>query len=352
MPEQATTNDDQDPEVTQLIEQLLNKMPDGAANRSLLDKLLRQVVALPGKSLDRLELKILNSAIQDFVNAFETFAPYRDRKKVSIFGSARTPKDTPLYNHARKFAATLVKHGFMAITGAGPGIMAAGNEGATREHSFGVNIELPFEQHSNPHIRGDSKLINFKYFFTRKLSFVKESAAVVLFPGGMGTQDEGFETLTLIQTGKSNPIPILLMDYPGGDYWIDWEQFVREVLLRRGLISKDDLNLFRYTTDIDKAIDHIKLFYRNYHSLRYVRDEVIIRLRHRPTDELIEQLNEQYSELLADGRFERMDQPHEWESRESDEVKAMYRIRFHFIRRRLGTLRRMIDTLNLAVESD
>jgi uncharacterized protein (TIGR00730 family) len=334
--------------IARAIEALAALLPEGTENSDMLVELLDLVMELPQTKLDLSELKILRSSFQDFVNGFDTFAAYRDRPKVSIFGSARTPPDSRLYAHCRDFAAALVKAGFMAITGAGPGIMEAGNEGATREQSFGVNINLPFEQSSNKFIDGDSKCVNFHYFFARKLTFVKESHAVVLFPGGMGTMDEGFETLTLIQTGKRDPIPVIMVDVPGSSYWVDWEMFVRDVLANNGLISDDDFNLFRYTTDIDKAIAEIQLFYKNYHSLRYNESEVIIRLKRPPTAALMVDLNNRYKILLASGHFEIMDKPHAVEVNESEDVLACHRIRFHFVQRRFGTLRRMIDTINMA----
>jgi uncharacterized protein (TIGR00730 family) len=333
--------------IARAIEALSDLLPEDAKHRDLIVQMLDSTMSLPDTKLDRSEIKILRSSLLDFVNAFDTFAGYREKKKVSIFGSARTPQGSPLYNHCRDFSAALVEAGFMAITGAGPGIMQAGNEGATREKSFGVNIDLPFEQSSNPFIDGDPKCINFKYFFARKLTFVKESQAVVLFPGGMGTMDEGFETLTLIQTGKCNPIPMILLDIPGSSYWIEWEMFVRDVLAKNGLISSDDFNLFRYTTDIDKAIHEIKFFYKNYHSLRYIGSEVILRIKKKPTPALLEELNKRYRILLASGDFEIMDNAHPAELDDTGEVLDCHRIRFHSTQRRFGTLRRMIDTINL-----
>lgn len=329
--------------IARAIEALADLLPKDTANRDLIVEVLDSAMGLPDTKLNRGELKILRSSLHDFVNAFDTFADYRQLPKVSIFGSARTPPGSPLYDHTKAFAAALVKAGFMAITGAGPGIMQAGNEGATREHSFGVNINLPFEQSSNPYIHDDPKCINFHFFFARKLAFVKESHAVVLCPGGMGTMDEGFETLTLIQTGKRNPIPIVLLDVPGSSYWIEWEMFVRDVLYGKGLISADDFNLFRYTTDIEKAIYEIQLFYKNYHSLRYIGSEVILRLKKPPTQALIDELNSRYRILLASGDFAIAEDP----EIDEDTGTKYYGIRFHFVQRRFGTLRRMIDTINM-----
>ena len=337
----------EDPAVADAIAALLAQVPADAGNRDLIGKMLGQVMQLPSEPLTRGELKLLEKSMRDFRAAFTGFAGHRERKKISIFGSARSPEGSPIYAHCQEFSRAAVERGYMVITGAGPGIMQAGNQGAGREHSFGVSIDLPFEASANPYIDSDPKHVHFKYFFSRKLSFVKESDAIVLYPGGFGTMDEGFETLTLIQTGKCNPIPVIMIDVPGGSYWIDWEMFVRDVLQRNGLISNDDFNLFRYTTDIQKAIDEIELFYRNYHSLRYVGSECILRLKREPTDELLALLNSRYRELLASGTFERMSSPHDAEKSEPEEVRALPRIRFHFVQRRFGTLRRMIDTINL-----
>lgn len=346
------SSDDMKLELKSMVEALLAELPAQLENQDLILEMLKFVLDIGRSPLNRGEIKIIRSTMQEFLRAFKTFSGYRERPKVSIFGSARTPPDSALYRHCQDFSAALAERGFMIITGAGPGIMMAGNQGATREHSFGVNISLPFEQSANPYIRDDEKLIDFKYFFARKLAFVKESSAVVLFPGGMGTLDEGFETLTLIQTGKCNPIPVIMIDIPGGSYWIEWEMFVRDVLLDRKLISPDDFNLFRYTTDIDKAIGEIELFYKNYHSLRYVGDHVIIRLKRQPTQELLDTLNERYSVLLADGRFEVMDAPHRAERNEAANIQSLPRIAFHFVQRRFGTLRRMIDSINLTELGD
>lgn len=329
------------------IDQLLLLVPREARNRDLIEELLTHTMQLPGDDLERLELKILLTSINDFRQAFRTFRPHRHRRKVSIFGSARTPPGNPVYEHCRRFAEALTRRGFMVITGAGPGIMRAGNEGARRENSFGVNIRLPFEQEANDIIVGDPKLVNFKYFFTRKLSFVKESDAIVLFPGGFGTMDEGFESLTLLQTGKCDPLPVVLMDVPGSNYWPSWEKYLRENLLQKGLISGYDRNLFRYTTDIDKAVAEIELFYSSYHSLRYVGSYCILRLKRPPTPALLELLNARYRDLLAEGDFEALERPHPTEHNESPEVKALPRLGFHFVQRGFGRLRRLIDEINL-----
>lgn len=340
-----------DPRIAAAIDDLVGLLPPGTRNADLVNELVTMAMQLPQDGLDRGELKLLCSTLRDFKQSFTVFDRHRHRRKVSIFGSARTPVGSPVYELCRQFAAALAARGYMVITGAGPGIMRAGNEGAGRENSFGVNIRLPFEQAANDIIDGDEKLITFKYFFTRKLSFVKESDAIVLFPGGFGTMDEGFESLTLLQTGKCDPLPVILMDLPGSNYWPAWEAYLRENLLSKGLISASDRNLFRYTSDIDKAIHEIELFYRCYHSLRYVGDYVILRLTRRPTPKLMAILNERYRDLLAAGDFEVMDGPHRAERNEPEDVRALPRIGFHFVQRGFGRLRRLIDEINM-IEHD
>ncbi|MGE0711185.1 MAG: LOG family protein [Planctomycetota bacterium] len=338
-----------DAEVLARIQALLELLPAGA-DQALVGQLLGQVMQLPEDQLNRGELKLLNAAIRDFRTSFNVFGRHRERKKISIFGSARSPEGSPIYEHCRRFAELAAARGYMVVTGAGPGIMQAGNQGATRERSFGVSIDLPFETSANPYIDGDEKLVHFKYFFTRKLSFVKESDAIVLYPGGYGTMDEGFESLTLLQTGKCDPLPLLLMDTPGGSYWPAWERYVRENLLGRDLISPHDRNLYRYTTSIEHGIAEIEQFYRCYHSLRYVRDYTILRLKERPDPGLVESFNERYRDLLAEGgRFELLDEPHPTELKsESPAVLELPRIGFRFVQRRYGRLRRLIDDLNLS----
>jgi uncharacterized protein (TIGR00730 family) len=341
----------EDPKIAQAIDDLVKLLPPGTKNQDLVAELVTHAVEAPGDGLDRGEMKLLCSAMRDFRHSFRIFGGHRERKKISIFGSARVAPDTPTYDLTVRFARACAERGWMIITGAGPGIMRAGNEGAGRANSFGVNIRLPFEQEPNDMIAGDPKLVDFKYFFTRKLSFVKESDAIVLFPGGFGTMDEGFESLTLLQTGKCDPLPVVLMDVPGGDYWPSWDTYLRENLLAKGLISAPDRFLFRYTTDVDKAVNEIELFYRCYHSLRYVGDYVVLRLKRRPTPELMKILNERYRDLLREGDFEVLPGPHRAERNEDEAVRALPRIGFHFVQRGFGRLRRLIDEINL-VEHD
>jgi uncharacterized protein (TIGR00730 family) len=276
--------------------------------------------------------------------SFLVFSRYRDVRKVTIFGSARTPPDDPNYRMAAEFARVMSDtQQWMVITGAGPGIMEAGNLGAGAEDSFGVNIRLPFEAEANPYIH-ESRLINFKYFFTRKLVFMKESHAFALFPGGFGTLDESFELLTLIQTGKSDMHPIVLIEAPGSDYWQGWLDFVQERLVGKGMITSNDLNLIRHVTSVPEAVDEICRFYANYHSQRFVDDHLVLRLLHAPNPEVIEHLNGEYADILVDGVIEAIDATGV-EAADGDHPD-LPRLRLHFDRRSFGRLRSMIDELN------
>jgi uncharacterized protein (TIGR00730 family) len=288
------------------LDELLD-LAGATRNRDLLVDILRTAVGLAGDDVDRLDLKITASALREMRMAFAAFRPYGDRPKVTIFGSARTLPDDPLYHQARRLAADLAAMGWMVVTGAGPGIMAAGMEGAGRENSFGVTIRLPFEEAANEFIHGDEKLVSMKYFFTRKLMLVKESDGFVALPGGFGTQDETFELFTLQQTGKSVPAPVVLLDTPGGTYWRGWLEFVAEELVGNGLVSPGDLDLFMITEDVDAAAQEIVGFYRNYHSIRWVGDQLIIRMRQGPDDDQLAELNAAHAGLLVSGEIERVD---------------------------------------------
>jgi uncharacterized protein (TIGR00730 family) len=288
------------------------------------------------------ELKLLNSALKELRHAFRVFAPYAPMRKVAVFGSARTPHGHPDWQQAYSFAEHMAEQGWMIITGAGDGIMGAAQGGAGREASFGVNIRLPFEQSANETIARDAKLINFRYFFTRKVTFVKESHAIALFPGGFGTHDEGFEALTLLQTGKSELLPVVFVDEPGGSYWLEWREYVESHLQARGLISEDDLALFRITDDVAVAVREILGFYRNYHSSRYVGEKLVIRVRRAPNDEQLERLNEQFAGLVQSGCI----RVSEALPGERGEVGHLPRVVLRFNRRDTGRLRLLIDRLN------
>ncbi|MCR9093877.1 MAG: LOG family protein [bacterium] len=309
-------------------------------------ELIRQLVTtgvhLLRDGTSRAELKLVNSALKELRHAFRVFSPYAETRKVAVFGSARTPADHPDYLQAYAFAEAMTHHGWMAITGAGDGIMGAAQGGAGRESSFGVNIRLPFEQTANETIAGDEKLINFRYFFTRKVVFVKEAHAIALFPGGFGTHDEGFEALTLMQTGKSEIVPIVFVDTPGGRYWHDWKDYVETHLRDRGLIDADDMNLFRVTDSVDAAVSEIEGFYRNYHSSRYLEGKLVLRLHEAPNDAHLEVLNDEFGSLLASGRIERA----EAHADEHRLLTHLPRLRLHFDRKKVGLLRALIDRVN------
>ena len=287
------------------------------------------------------ELKLVSRSIKELRYALKVFRPYQETPKISIFGSARTPENDPTYRAALTFGKLMAESGWMIITGAGGGIMAAGNGGAGREASFGVSIRLPFETNANQHIVGDPKLINFRYFFTRKLMFMWQSKAVALFAGGFGTQDEGFEALTLIQTGKAPTIPIVMVDAPGRTYWKRWDQYVREELLTAGLINKDDLALYHIYDDPQAAAQNVLDFYRNYHSQRFVNDTLIFRMRRPLHDTQVEAINEEFADLVKRGRIEQAG-PMDREKRYRD----LPRLRFIFAKRAYGRLRLMIDRIN------
>jgi len=308
-----------------------------------LEDMLITVTRLAADGCGRGELKILSKALKELRYAFKVFAPYRHIQKASIFGSARTPPDHPHYLEAVRFAELIRQAGWMVITGAGDGIMRAGHHGATREASFGVSISLPFEQETNDIIIGDEKLVNFKYFFTRKLLFVKEADAIVLFPGGFGTQDEGFEALTLIQTGKAEPIPIVMCDAPGGTYWQHWREWVESELLGHGMINAEDVGLFFITDDMEKAVHEVLHFYRRFHSTRYVHDQLVIRLKSPLPETVVEQLNADFPDIVNDDRIR---QVREALPEEEGELADLPRLVCRFNRRSLGRLRYLINAVN------
>ena len=288
------------------------------------------------------DFKLVNAAIKELRQALAVFAPYEGVRKVSVFGSARTQRTQPDWAQAERFAEVMAQRGWMVITGAGGGIMQAAQGGAGREASFGVNIRLPFEQQANEVILGDHKLVNFRYFFTRKVSFVRHSHAIALFPGGFGTHDEGFEALTLIQTGKSEMLPVVFVDEPGGSYWRDWAEYVDTHLLGRKLISPDDVALFRVTDSVDAAVAEVTRFYRNYHSSRYVGDRLVLRVQEAPSGDALAALSREFSDLLASGVIEASGALPE----EEGEAPGLARLALRFDRRSTGRLRRLIDRLN------
>jgi len=279
-------------------------------NRDDLKAVLYLQILLNGLKVKRdelgtLDLKVISRALSEVRYAARVFKPYRRKRKVSIFGSARTPERDRRYQMAVEFARQLAANDFMVITGAADGIMKAGNVGAGKEKSFGVNILLPFEQAPNEILADDPKLITFKYFFTRKLFFLMEAHAVALFPGGFGTQDEGFETLTLVQTGKAPPMPLILMELPEDDYWRNWDKFVRGQMLERGLISPEDVSIYKICNTPEEGVEWVKFFYSTYHSMRLVRRKLVVRLEKELTDEDVALLNDQFSDIVDKGRIEK-----------------------------------------------
>jgi uncharacterized protein (TIGR00730 family) len=325
-------------EICDLLSQLPN-MQHGA----LVQQALTTLVRMAEVEADRLDWKILNASLQDMERAFRVFYPYRHVRKITIFGSARTDPSDPAYQMAVEFARAITEMGFMVMTGGGPGIMQAGNEGAGADKSFGLNIQLPFEQGSNPFIEGDAKLIDFKYFFTRKLFFLRETDALALFPGGFGTQDEAFECLTLMQTGKTALLPLVLVDKPGSDYWQSWDAHLRNNLLKTKLISPDDLYLYTITDRVDVACEEIVSFYRLFHSSRYLGEFLILRLKSKLSEADLEYLNQQFSDLLIDGRIEQTKSLPEERNSEADEL---FRLVLHFNQRDHGRLYQMIREIN------
>ena len=334
-----------DPSLNAELEGLLERFQarfGSSESPESLRQLMVTALRLVTDGATRADLLLVSNALKELRHAFRVFAPYEPIRKVAVFGSARTAPGSPDWVAAERFAERIVHENWMVITGAGPGIMEAAQGGAGRQASFGVNIRLPFEQQANPIILGDAKLINFRYFFTRKLVFVKEAHAIVLFPGGFGTHDEGFEALTLIQTGRSEIVPVVFFDAPGGSYWRDWCAYVDSHLRERGLIDASDMSLFRVTDDVDVAVREVVDFYRNYHSSRFVRDLLVLRLRVAPDDAELAALNRDFADLLVDGAIERSAALPE----EAGEDPDLPRLALRFDRRRVGRLRVLIDRIN------
>jgi uncharacterized protein (TIGR00730 family) len=290
---------------------------------------------------DHGQLKLLNRALKDMRYAYRVFNRYRGTRKITIFGSARTAEDHPDYIAARRFSAAIARGGWMSITGAGDGIMKAGHEGPQREASFGLSIRLPFETTANTVIEGDPKLINFRYFFTRKLMFMSHADAVAIFPGGFGTQDETFETLTLVQTGRSNVVPVVLAEGAGGVYWKHWDTYIRKNLLARGMISAEDPGIYYVAPTIDDAVSHVLRFYRVYHSSRYVGDQLVLRLQKKLTGAQLEAINDEFGALVARGRMTQRG-PLKGE----DDHLELPRLAFRHTRRQYGLLRALVDRIN------
>ena len=290
------------------------------------------------------DLKVIARTIRELRYAFKVFAPYRRRRKVTVFGSARTPPEAPAYQEAVKLGKAFADAGWLVVTGAAMGIMEAGHVGAGREASMGLNIMLPFEQSANPIIAGDPKLVHMKYFFTRKLMFVKECDAVVCLPGGFGTLDEAMEVITLLQTGKRDMVPVVLLDPPGGKYWQGLSEFVSAELLGGKMISPEDLHLYKVCDDYRTAALEVLQFFRVYHSMRYVKHQLVFRLNQPVAEALLDAINAEFGDLLVSGRFEqRQALPLE---HDDPDLITKPRLVFHFARRSFGRLRLLIDAIN------
>jgi uncharacterized protein (TIGR00730 family) len=318
--------------------------PEVSRISGLIDEIKETADKFARDNATRGDLKIVSRALRELRYAFKVFTPYRRHRKVTVFGSARMKPDHPAYTQAVELGRLFAEDSWLVVTGAGGGIMEAANVGAGRRMSMGLNILLPFEQDANYVLSEDEKLVNLKYFFTRKLMFVKEVHAIALFPGGFGTQDECFEILTLVQTGKRDLMPIVCVDAPGGTYWKAWQEFIVTELLGQGLISPEDLSLFKVTDDVEEAVDEVINFYCVYNSMRYVREKLYLRLHVDPPDEFIERLNDEFSGIVEEGRIERVG-PHKFEEDE-EHLLDLPRLAFTFNRRDFGRLRQMVDVIN------
>ena len=331
------------------IEDILEEVREisGFEGRDLRQWLYREILlnALKSKrdELDILDLKMISRLMDEFRYAARVFKPYRNVRKVSIFGSARVPEGEPYYEMAAELGRLMTEQGFMSITGAAAGIMKAGIDGAGAENSFGVNILLPFES-PNRVMQDDPKLVTFRFFFTRKIFFVMEADACALFPGGFGTQDEGFEVLTLLQTGKAQPMPLVLMELPGDNYWTSWDRFVREQVLDRGYISPEDLSLYKIAHSEEEATSWINFYFSTYHSIRQVRDRLVIRLEKELAPDHIKQLNHSFADLVSAGEIAKAKPlPQE---KDQPEILSKPRISFRNNKQSAGRLHEMILAIN------
>ena len=311
----------------------------------LLEEMVVTALKIGEDGFDRGDIRLINTAMKELRYAFKVFYPYRHVRKVAIFGSARIPKKSEEYRQARDFAKRIVSEGWMVITGAASGVMHAGNEGAGRENSFGVNIRLPFEQEANPFIDGDPKLINFKYFFTRKLIFVSESDATILCPGGFGTFDEGFETLTLVQTGKTDPRPVVCLDSPRSKFWSSWKKNLELHLARTEMIDPEDMKLMKFTHSAEEAVRIICHFYSNYHSLRYIRDQLVIRMKKPLSKTKLEQLNRDFEDILTKGKIVQVHEPFQEEANDTH-THHLTRLVCYFDRRHFSRLNQLVIAVN------
>lgn len=310
----------------------------------LIHRIKQSADRLAADKPSRGDLKILSRTLRELRYAFKVFAPYRNQRKVSVFGSARTQPHEATYRQAVEFGRAMAEKEWFVVTGAAQGIMEAGHVGAGRDRSMGLNIMLPFEQEANPIIAGDHKLVNMKYFFTRKLMFVKECDGVVCLPGGFGTLDEALEVLTLLQTGKRDMVPVVLLDAPGGTYWKMLDSFIRAELLQGGMIAAEDQHLYLVTSDYQEAVEEVTQFFRVYHSMRFVGEQLVLRLQEELSQAQLAELESRFGDILKSGGFEQRG-PLEAEENEP-ELEHLSRLAFHFNRRSHGRLRMMINHIN------
>jgi uncharacterized protein (TIGR00730 family) len=338
---QTTLGPEWDARVRELVETWgVERSPE------LIEEMIITALKMGHDPVGMADLKLMNRSLKEMRYAAKVFAPYARYRKVVIFGSARTPESDPAFKLAEEFAREMVAQNYMLITGGGDGIMGAAQRGAGREHSFGLNIRLPFEQRANATILGDPKLINFNYFFTRKLNFVKETHACALFPGGFGTLDEGFEVLTLMQTGKARVIPVVMLDQPNGTYWETWMKFVRDYLFKLNFVSPEDFHFFKVANSVSEAVGEITQFYKNYNSSRWVGDQLVIRLTQRISNHALAELNRQFTDVIRAGKIAQgsaLDQ----EKNEPD-IWDLPRLVLRPHRHSLGRFRQLIDAINLA----
>lgn len=327
-----------------LIDRLVD-LVGGIHNPELIREMILAALKAGQETHEKADLKLMNSTMKEMRFTSKVFGPYRNVKKVTVFGSARVDPHHTSYQMARLFGQALAERGYMVITGGGPGIMQAVNEGAGPEHSFGVNIRLPFEQRPNPVLVGNPRNITYKYFFNRKVAFLKEADAVALFAGGFGTLDEAMETLTLVQTGKRNPLPLILIDEPSGTYWSRWFQFLEKELLGRKYIDRSDFGLFERVDSVTEAVNRIDHFYARYHSSRYVENRLVIRLNSPISESALEGLKDTFSDILTEQGELFLSAPLP-EEMEEKEIAHLPRIVFDFNRKDFGRLRAFIDAIN------
>jgi len=335
--------------IDDMIDELIEEV--GVHRAQIVREMIIAALKAGQESDDPADLKLMNTTLKEMRFTGKIFSPYRSIRKVTVFGSARITPDRPVYLSAKRLGRALAEKGYMVITGGGPGVMQAVNEGAGPEASFGVNIRLPFEQRPNPVIDGGPRTINYKYFFNRKVAFLKETDAVVLFPGGFGTMDEAMETMTLVQTGKNAPLPILLFEEPGASYWKRWRQFLRKELEVPGYIGPDDLDLLDVVESVDNAVQLIDRFYSGFHSLRYVREKLVLRFLRPAGEQCIRTLGEAFSDILVPGGAIQQTGPLPEEADEPD-LASLSRLVVDFDRRSFARLRRLIDAVNECLQKE